>query len=251
MFVVKATVGIAPCDDTHMDKTAHGWKIVDADAKILTYTYSFGPGLANALAVKGDDGMIVVSPPCNVAAGVYDDLADFGPVRALVASNAFHHMGMPCWREKFPAAKLFAPAQSIARVKKHTKLDDVAPLSDAKGVAGANVDLVDLPHYKTGEVLVRIKHDRGTTWYVTDFLMNLPSLPPGFLFRTLFKWTGSAPGLKFNNVAPMFMVKDKKALKRWLAGAVDEAPPTRLVPAHGDVVDLSSEPKRLREIFVS
>jgi hypothetical protein len=234
-----------------MEKTAHGWNVVDANAKILTYTYSFGPGLSNALAVKGADGLVVVSPPCNVDAGVFDDLAAFGPVRALVASNAFHHMGLQCWREKFPQAKLFAPAQSIGRVKKQTKIDDIAPLSEAKDVAGADVDLVDLPHYKTGEVLVRIRNGRSITWYVTDFIMNLPSLPPGFLFRTLFKWTGSAPGLKFNNVAPMFMVKDKKALKRWLANAVEEAPPTRLVPAHGDVVDLSTEPNRLREIFAS
>jgi hypothetical protein len=236
-----------------MEKTAHGWKVVEGNggAKILTYTYSFGPGLSTALAVQGDDGMIVVSPPCKVPTGVLDDVEAIGPVRALVASNAFHHMGLPAWRARFPKARVFAPAQSIGRVKKQTKLDDIAPLSDAAPLAGKGVELVDLPHYKTGEVLVRVAGDKATTWYVTDFMMNLPALPPGFLFRTLFKWTGSAPGLKFNNVAPMFMVKDKKALKRWLAKAVDEAPPTRLVPAHGDVVELGGEAGRLKEIFAT
>src|SRR5262249_1734421 len=142
---------------------------VEGDDSILTYTYSFGPGLSTALAVKGDDGMIVVSPPCKVAAGVLDDIETIGPVRPLVASNAFHHMGLPAWRERFPKAKVFAPAQSIARVKKQTKLDEIAPLSDAAPLAGKGVELVDLPHYKTGEVLVRVAGDRATTWYVTDF----------------------------------------------------------------------------------
>ena len=36
---------------TGVDATANGWKIFDADALILTYEYSFGPGTANALAI--------------------------------------------------------------------------------------------------------------------------------------------------------------------------------------------------------
>ena len=234
-----------------MEKTAHGWKVLegDGDAKILTYTYSFGPGVANALAVKGKDGMIVVSPPCRVAAGVLDDVAALGPVAALVASNAFHHMGLGEWRARFPQARLFAPAQSIGRVKKQSKLDEISPLSDAAPLTGKDVELVDLPHYKTGELLVRMNGGTHRTWYTTDVLMNLPVLPPGFLFRTLCRVTGSAPGLRFNNISSMFMVKDKRSLKRWLANAIDEAPPTRLVPAHGEVVDLKGDAGPLKEVF--
>lgn len=29
--------------------------------------------------------------------------------------------------------------------------------------------------------------------------------------------SGSAPGLRFNNIAPLFMVRDRRALRRWLA----------------------------------
>src|SRR6185436_10869846 len=131
---------------------------------ILTYEYSFGPGTANALAVGTGDGIVVVSPPWRAPSGVMDDVAKYGPVRALVASNAFHYLGIPAWKERFQDADLFAPAQSIARVAKRTKLSGFRPLADAPSTLGREVELVDLPHYKTGEVLVRTQGERGMVW---------------------------------------------------------------------------------------
>jgi hypothetical protein len=60
---------------------------------------------------------------------------------------------------------------------------------------------------------------------------------------------GSAPGLKFNNVAPLFMVKDRKSLRRWFADEFHKAPPAWLIPAHGDVVDFTANPDARRSLF--
>jgi hypothetical protein len=232
-----------------MDKTPHGWNIFDADVPILTYGYSFGPGIANALAVGCEGGIIVVSPPCKVAAGVYDDLKPFVPVRALVASNAFHHMGLAEWNARFPDADLFAPAQAIARVERQSGLRGIQPVDRARAIAGAHLDLVDMPHYRTGEILVRIDTARGLVWYVTDVIMNMPVLPQHLLARLLFKLSGSAPGLCYNNIAPLFMVKDKTALRRWLAAEATAKPPHWLIPAHGDIVDFEADPEAARTLF--
>ncbi len=232
-----------------METTAHGWKVFDARTPILTYEYSFGPGVANALAVGGKEGLVIVSPPCRVAPGVQDDLAPYGAVRALVASNAFHYLGIPEWKARFPDAAIFAPAQSIARVEKHSKLGGIRPLSEAASICGAGLELVDMPHYKTGEVLVRIAGERGLAWYVTDIIMNLPALPANPIVNLLFRLSGSGPGLKFNNLAPLFMVKDKSALRRWIAGEFRKAPPDWLIAAHGDVVDLKANPAAGRALF--
>ena len=105
-----------------------------------------------------------------------------------------------------------------------------------------------MPHYKTGEVLVRVKHGDHVVWYVTDVIMNMPRLPPGFPFKQLFGWTKSAPGLRPNGVAPLFMVKDKASLYRWLRTEVDKAPPTVLVACHGDAVT-SGAADQLRAIL--
>jgi hypothetical protein len=229
--------------------TPHGWKVFDAGLPILTYEYSFGPGTSTALAAGGRDGLIVVSPPCRVEPGVLDDLAPFGAVRALVASNAFHHLGLPAWKARFPDAALFAPAQAVARVTRKTGLGGVRPLADAAAIAGPRVELVDMPYYRTGEVLVRMTTDRGAVWYVTDIIMNWPVLPKNPVARIMFGLSGSGPGLKFNNISPLFMVKDRKALRRWFADEFRKAPPTWLIPAHGDVVDFTADAAAPRSLF--
>jgi hypothetical protein len=234
-----------------MKTTASGWKVFDADAPVLTYEYSFGPGTANALAVGTERGLVVASPPRKVGAGVFEDLLRYGSVTALVASNAFHYMGIPEWKKRFPDAAVYAPAQSIARVERKTKLTGIRPLAEASSAAGSRLELIDMPHYKTGEALARIRSGRGLIWYITDFALNMPELPANPVARFLFGLSGSAPGLKFNNIGSLFMVRDKVALKRWLAAKFAENPPGWLIATHGDVVEVGPNLEAVRRLFAT
>jgi hypothetical protein len=234
-----------------MKTTPHGWNIFDADIPILTYTYSFGPGMANALAVGGRSGLIIVSPPYRATRAVVEDLSPYGRVLALIASNAFHHMGVPEWKRQFPEAAIFAPAQAVARVERQTRLGGIRPLADASAITGPRLDLIDMPHYRTGEVLVRMRTDRGVVWYVTDVILNMPTLPTNPIIKILFKLSGNAPGLKFNNIAPVFMAKDKKAVKCWLAAEYQKEPPLWLIATHGDIADLAANPNAVRDLLVT
>lgn len=232
-----------------METTPHGWKVFDAGIPLLTYSYSFGPGIANALAVGVPGGLLIVSPPYRAADGVFEDLRPYGPVRVLVASNAFHHMGIPEWKKRFPNAAVFAPAQSVARVERQTKIRGIRPLSEAAVITGPDLELIDMPYYRTGEVLVRAKSARGPVWYVTDIILNMPALPGHPVMAILFRLSGSAPGLRFNNIGPMFMVKDKAALKRWLAAEYEKDPPRWLIAAHGDTADFEADPEIAKKLF--
>lgn len=234
-----------------METTPHGWKVFDADIPILTYSYSFGPGTANALAVGVAGGLVIVSAPSRVADGVFEDLRPYGPVLALVASNAFHHMGIPEWKRRFPHAAVFAPAQSVARVERQTKLSGIRPLADAAAIAGPDLELIDMPHYRTGEVLVRVKTARGLVWYVTDIILNMRALPEHPIMSILFRLSGSAPGLRFNNIGPIFMVKDKAALKCWLAAEYEKDPPRWLIATHGGVADFEADPEAAKKLFAN
>ncbi len=233
-----------------MEPSRQNWNVFDPAAPILTCSYSFGPGVANALAARCEGGLIVVSPPPRIADNVFEDLQRYGPVRALVAPNAFHHMGIPAWKRRFPDAAVFAPAQSIARVERKTGLHGIRPLAEAAAIAGPRLQLTDMPHYRTGEALVRTSTDRGLVWYVTDVIMNMPALPAHPVAKMLFKLSGSAPGLKYNNIASLFMVKNTKALKRWLAAEYQKAPPRWLIAAHGDVADFGANPQSGRKLFL-
>ena len=85
------------------------WTVVEPTLPALTYTYSFGPGIANALALVVEGGVVVVSPPYQPTDALFADLEKHGPVRAIVTPNAFLVMchGAPV-RPGDPAAEVRA-----------------------------------------------------------------------------------------------------------------------------------------------
>jgi hypothetical protein len=209
------------------------WTVVDPSLPALTFTYSFGPGTANALALAVEGGVVVVSPPCDPSDAVFTELEARGRVRALIAPNAFHLMGLKAWKERYPDVPIFAPTQSIARLEKQSKVKGIQPLAEAAKLIGDRIQLIDMPHYKTGEVLVRWPIDGGWAWYLTDVAMNITQKIPG-LFGMLFRLTKSTPGFRRNAFAGAFMVKNRRSLYAWLAAEAEKTPPRLLVMCHGD-----------------
>lgn len=232
-----------------MQAAPQSWQVFDERMPLMTYAYSFGPALANALAVRGPEGFILVSPPRGVPPQAFDDIAARGPVRALVASNAFHYLGIPEWKRRFPDAEVFAPAQSIARVQTKTRLSGIRSLADTGAIAGPDLELIDMPYYRTGEVLVRATTSRGRVWYMTDIVFNMRELPSHIVAKAIFGLSRSAPGLRVNNIAPIFMVKDKRALKGWLAAELERDAPQWIVPAHGEIAQIDSPAQTARALF--
>jgi hypothetical protein len=225
------------------------WVPLSTDPWTAICEYSFGPGSAAALAVNVNGGVLVASPPCNVEEEVFAALASQGPVRALVATNAFHTLGLGPWKARFPEAAVFAPQQSLQRVAKVSGVAGIRPLGEAAPITGERVTLVDLPYFRTGEALVKVSAAEGLIWYVTDIILNLPRLPAHPLFAVLFKLSDSAPGLRLNRIAPLFMVRDRPALRHWLAKEAGREKPRWLVPAHGDIVELGAAPSSLEALF--
>lgn len=195
-----------------MPHTASKWTRLSSDPYVATLEYSFGPATATSLAVDTGDGLLVVSPPARAPLSAFEEIASLGRVRALVAPNAFHHLGLPAWSMHFPDAAIFAPAQSIARLSQKSEIAGIRPLSELGPSTGDHVLLTDMPHYKTGEALVRIRTADGMVWYVTDVIMNMAILPPNPIVRMVFAISRSGPGLRLNRIAPLFMVRDRAAL---------------------------------------
>ena len=100
-----------------MDETSAQWIPFCHEPFVARLEYGFGPGTACALAVGIEDGVIIVSPPCRVPEAAYEVPGAPGPVRALLAPNAFHTMGVRSWNSRYPKIPVFAPAQSIERVQ--------------------------------------------------------------------------------------------------------------------------------------
>jgi hypothetical protein len=67
--------------------------------------------------VRLGDGSLWVWSPIALDAGLADAVSALGPVRHLVSPNKLHHLFLAAWSERFPEAKLWATASTIAKVR--------------------------------------------------------------------------------------------------------------------------------------
>ena len=235
-----------------METTTKGWNVLDRDSAILWRQYAFGGGgVATTMVFRGaGDGLIVMSPGNRTDEGALDELADYGKVVALVASNSFHWLGQPFWRKRFPAARSFAPAQGIKRLSKKVPDANFEPLEALGPLLGGRATVVDPPGFKVGNAFATVRGKSGAYWYPSDLISNIPKLPPGFVFRTLMSMTDSAPGYRLFRPAVWLQVKNKPALRAWIDEELTKSAPAAVVPAHGPPVagtDLVSSTKALLE----
>lgn len=239
-----------------MKTTPGGWTVIDREARVLALNYRFrGSETSFSFAAPLADGrLMVVSPSKALDDAAAAELADFGEVGALVANNGFHYLGQKAWRARFPEARCFAPPKAIARIAKKSRYPlDFEPLSALAPLLGEGVGLRDVPASRCGEswFWAKLSGDGPPryAWYMSDVLANMRGLPPGLLFRLLFKLTGSAPGYRVFNLALKFMVKDAKGALRLLLEDVEAHPPGVVVPAHGDILADGDIDERTRALL--
>lgn len=236
-----------------MDETSNGWVILDEDAGVLTYTYSFGGGLANAFVARYDtDKLLVLSPPYRLSDGAFQDLERFGRVSSVVATNGFHHLGQPEWKARYPGAKFYASPEAARRIaKKNPKAGTFVPLGELAKELHGEVGVIEAPAEKCGETWGYAKVANGYAWFASDTLANMPGLPKALPPRLLMKWTKSAPGYRVFGLALKFLAKDPKALLRRLRDELRLRPPTIMVPAHGDVLTREGLADETEELLAS
>lgn len=212
------------------------WNVIDADAGVLWREYRFrNEALATTMVFRGTDGgLVVVSPGTGLTDRDYDELAEFGQVRALIANNPLHNMGQRPWRARFKDAQSYAPPGAVQALNK--RLPEVGFRSLGELPLPANVRWEDPPGFKTGEAILSVATKQGAVWYTGDLLTNITKLPPPPV-RWLLTWSGSAPGFRLFRPATWFLVKDRKALKEWSLRRLAEDPPAIVVPAHGQPVE--------------
>lgn len=235
-----------------MQTTAHGWKVIDERAGVLSLSYAFsGEGQSNCFTARmPGGGLMIISPPSRVSDEVMADLEPFGAVEAIVANNGFHHLGIAKWRARHPNARCFAAPGAIERIaKKNADAGALEPLSALTPLLGSDVAVVETPSSKCGETWAWAKIDGGYAWYASDILANM-ELPKAFIVRTLFKLSKSAPGYRVFKLAVKFIIKDKRATFSRLREDLEAHPPTVMVPAHGEIVtgdSLAADTLRLVE----
>jgi hypothetical protein len=221
-----------------MTTTVAGWTTLAEEPLVLVREYAFGPGTANALAVRMPNRkLLLVSAPTGVHTAELQALSAHGEVVAMIAINGAHHLGLGPCRGAFPNAVSYATASARERIlKKGKEPGQLETIEKLQPLLGDKISVLAADGCKLGDVLVRVQTERGTLLYVGDFIANIQKLPNNLLFKLMFKLTDSGPGLKVFRIFFKFFVADKGMLRDFLIREIEARPPAILVPGHGDVV---------------
>lgn len=217
--------------------TSQSWQPMTADGSVLALKYSFGPGTANTLAARTDDGSwLVVSPSAKSPPEVMEELAKQGPVRALLAPNGFHHLGQAAWRARFPEATSYAPPGALQRLNKKAASIPFRPVDELSSKLPSNMAIFMPEGLKAPDLLFRVTTPGGTVWFGGDLLSNTNPAEVPLPARLVFGLLGGGTGYRVNRMVGLFYLKDRKAFEASVLAAFEQAPPSAIVPAHGDPV---------------
>ncbi|MBF5045017.1 DUF4336 domain-containing protein [Aggregicoccus sp. 17bor-14] len=184
-------------------------------------------GLAVRLA---DGGLALISPPSQLAQG-RSGLETLGPVRALVAPNLFHHLGLPAAQRLFPEARVFRRPGLDAK-RKEVRFTDLLTEQPPELWADvlAHVEVGGMPRVQE----MAFVHGPSRTLLLTDLCFNVHRAP-NRLTRFFMRLNGAWERFGPSRIARGAM-KDRAAVRaavdRMLAHDFE-----RIVVAHGDVVE--------------
>ena len=231
--------------------TLHAWRSLTADGSVRRLKYSFGPGTANTLAIRLEDGTwLVVSPATGAPPSVLEDLAKDRTVRALLAPNAFHHRGQPAWRRRFPDAVSYAPDGAMPRLAEKSPGVSYRPISELIERVRPRVELFAPLGLKAPDLLVRASVPGDAVWWMGDLFSNGTAADQVWWLRRLVApLVGSGLGYRRNAKPGLVYVRDRAAWLRSIRDALGSHPPSIVVPAHGDPV--SEDAARRTQLLLS
>jgi hypothetical protein len=213
----------------------HTWENLTPDGTVRALKYSFGMGSANTMAARIDDGSwLVISPATGAPEAALEALAQEGPVSALVANNAFHHLGQPMWRKRFPQAVSYAAAGSLPRLAKKAAGIPFRPIEELK--LPPSVRLVQPAGMKVPDLLAAVETPHGAVWFGGDLISNTVAADLKPFARFIFGLLGGGPGYRFNPVPAFVYLKDKAGWKAATRKLLLATPPAVVLPAHGEPV---------------
>lgn len=199
-------------------------------------------GLRSTIA-RLDDGSVAIVSPFRFDDETAAEIERIGPVRHLIAPNAFHHMFLRAAKERWPEARLFGPpavAKKRADLPWDVVVEDVLPpplvgAFDAVRLAGSP---------RMDELVLFFRPARAVI--VADLIFNVTKPPNA---ATSFALTLMGTRGKLATSRMLYLVVGDRtvatvSLEPTLAWDV-----ARIVPAHGEVYDAPDAKERYAEVL--
>ncbi|TNE88313.1 MAG: hypothetical protein EP330_15440 [Deltaproteobacteria bacterium] len=188
---------------------------------------------------RGEDGLVLHSPVA-VDEPTLDAILELGPVKYVVVPNGFHRLDGGVYKERFPEARLLAPAFARGKVEQMYPVDaDVEHVLPPLGVA-----CVHPAGTKPIELVYRMPVDGGHALVCADLLFNVEEHLPG-IGGWFLRLVGSTGDFGMTRIGRMMILAQGKQLAAWLREEADRDGLRAFVPCHGTpIVDDCAE--RLR-----
>jgi hypothetical protein len=185
--------------------------------------------------VRLDDGGLWVWSPIALDGALEDEVRALGPVRHLVSPNKLHHLFLADWLARFPDAKLWGTASTIAKV---TALRFTGALTDDPPPDWAGQ--IDQWHFSNSPFLdeVIFLHRTSRTAIIGDLSQPfsdafLKRHWPWWL-RSLARLAGMTEGTGHAPIEIRLSFRHR-ATARAKVRALIAADPERVVVAHGEI----------------
>lgn len=180
----------------------------------------------------GDRSLVVISPPPVLDAGTAGAIGRIGRVAFGVIPNTFHHLYASEFAKRYPDASLLAAPGIRARVPELEIDAELGPQPPASW-AGHLEYLVLRPEPRVSEAI--FFHAPTASLLLTDLAFNMLRYPRA-IDRVVWRASGIPRGFGPGRTTRSFLLSDPALAGRVLARALDW-PFTRIVVAHGDVVE--------------
>ncbi|MET0795588.1 MAG: hypothetical protein ABW061_28980 [Polyangiaceae bacterium] len=180
--------------------------------------------------VRLHDGRLVVYSAIALDEAEMQALESFGEPAFLVVPNDIHRMDAKIWKNRYPAARVVAPAGVRKQVEEIVPVDDTDP-----AFGDPQVKFVTVPGTEEHEAALVVRTWSGTTLIVNDLIWNLDDRPGfgGWLFRVL-GFTGQEP--RIPTIVELREIKDKDALRGQLERWARIPGLNRIIVSHGKIV---------------
>src|SRR5262249_18117664 len=154
---------------------------------------------------------------------VLDALANDGGVSALLAPNAFHHMGQKAWRGRFPKAISFAPDDAMARLAKKSPGINFESIKSLEKKLPPRIRLIQPDGMKAPDVMVSVISETSSVWFSGDIISNTVAEDLALPMRLIMTLFSAGTGYRHNPMPSMVYLKDKAAWKRSALDAIEKA----------------------------
>ena len=186
-------------------------------------------GSVRMTVLAGDGGLVLYSP-VTLDDDVLRELAELGPVAAIMAPNNYHHFFLKAAIEALPEARVFVPEGLEAKIGTVPRAE--AMTREHPAVLPRGIDQFIFDRHAVQETM--LFHEPSRTLVTSDLLYNYQP-EHGAGEKAFFRLIGNygAPKVAFYH---RFAVREKAAVHE-LVARVRAWAPQRIVMAHGRIVE--------------